>query len=499
MVPGEMESESQELRQLPVGESEFSEELTDEELAWREKTSQESRQKVDEYATANLSPLLLKFAIPAIVGMLCQGVQNIVNRIFVGRACGSLALAGVQIGFPVTTLFMALAMLIGMGSMTLISIRLGQNRRDDAERLLGQAALLLFAIPLLMCIPVLPVLDPVLRFIGASNAVLPYARDYFQVLLISMIFFSMSAGLNNIIRAQGAPNVAMGTQILASILNVAFNYAFVIVLGWGVRGAALGILLGNFFSLFWIFGFFAKKSSYIHVRLRYLRLFPHELRTVLTLGVAPFLIQCANCIQQFFMNARLGMYGGDPAIAALSVCMTLSTLLLLPLIGFSQGSMPIMGYNYGAGNFERIKGTLFRAIGFGSIFGLISWLAVMFGADFMAGLFITDEPEVAALAAHALHIFFCCLIFVPLGVCGGALFQSCGKVKASMFLSMARQVIFFIPLLFILPPFVGLDGCWLAAPLSDVLAAVVTGYFVFFGLRSIKIEMETKGVGDLVK
>lgn len=494
MAQGEMETES--LKE----EWENADDLALDEGGRREyeKKKKQSKQAVDEYATANLSPLLLKFAIPAIIGMLCQGVQNIVNRIFVGQACGSLALAGVQIGFPVTTLFMALSMLIGMGSMTLISIRLGQHRRDDAERLLGQAALLLFAVPLAVFLLVLPFLDPVLRFIGASEAVLPYARDYFQIMLIAMIFFSMSAGLNNIIRAQGAPNIAMLTQILASVLNVLFNYLFVLVFGWGVRGAALGILLGNFLSLFWIFGYFSRKSSYIHVRLRNLRIFPREMRTVLTLGVAPFLIQSANCIQQFIMNARLGLYGGDAAIAALSVVMSLSTLLLLPLVGFSQGSQPIMGYNYGAGNYERIKGTLYRAMAFGTVFGFISWLSVMFGAEFMAGLFISDEPEVEVLAAHALRCFFCCLPFIPVGVCGGALFQSCGKVKASMFLSLARQVVFFIPLLFILPPVIGLDGCWFAGAASDVCAFIITVYFVYFGLRSIKHEMATKGVGSLV-
>lgn len=462
-------------------------------------TKEERAQKqVDEYATAKLSPLLLRFAIPAIIGMLCNGIQNIVNRIFVGQACGSLALAGVQIGFPVTTLFMAMAMLIGMGSMTLISIRLGQQRREDAERILGQCTLLLAVIPLIILAFVMPNLDSVLRFIGASETVLPFAHDYFKVMMVGMVFFSLSVGLNNIIRAQGAPNIAMGTQILASGLNVVLNYFFVIRFGWGVEGAAFGILLGNFISLFWIFGYFNMKRSYIHVRFRNLRIFPHDLRAVLTLGIAPFLIQLANSLQQFIMNMRLTQYGGDAAMAALSICMSISTLVLLPMIGFAQGGQPILGYNYGAGNFSRMKGTLFRAMIFGTIFGVISWVCVELWTDAFVGFFISDEPEVEALAAHALRIFFAALPFIPVGVCSGMLFQATGKVVRSMVLSLSRQVIFFIPGLLILPLFFQLDGCWIAGPASDVAAFILSVIMVFFGLRSIKKEMDEKGVGNLV-
>lgn len=462
-------------------------------------TKEERAQKqVDEYANAKLSPLLMKFAVPAIIGMICGGIQNIVNRIFVGQACGSVALAGVQIGFPVTTLFMALAMLIGMGSMTLISIRLGQQRREDAERILGQCTMLLFAVPCVILLIVMPNLDKVLMFIGASESVLPYAHDYFQIMMVGMVFFSLSVGLNNIIRAQGAPNVAMGTQILASGLNIVLNYFFVLKFGWGVKGAACGILIGNLVSLVWIFGYFSMKRSYIHVRIRNLRIFPHELRAVMTLGIAPFLIQLANSLQQFITNMRLTEYGGDAAISALSICMSISTLMLFPMMGFAQGGQPIIGYNYGAGNFVRMKGTLFRAMAFATIFGIISFVCVELWAETFVSIFISGEPEVEALAARALRIFFVALPLIPVGVCGGMLFQATGKVVRSTVLSLSRQCIFFIPCLLILPLFYGLDGCWIAGPVSDAAAFILTVIMVYFGLRSIKKEMDEKGVGNLV-
>ena len=454
--------------------------------------------QVHEYETGKLGPLLLKFALPAIIGMLCGGIQSIVNRVFVGRACGSTALAGVQIGFPVSTLFMAFAMLVGMGSMTLVAIRLGQQRKDDAERVMGQATVLLFLIPIVIMAIVMPFLDPVLRFIGASETVLPYAHDYFQIFMVGMVFFTPSVGLNNIIRAQGAPNVAMGTQILASAINIVVNYFFVIRLGLGVQGAAMGIVIGNFLSLFWVFGYFMTKNSYLKVRPRYFRIYPHELRVVLSLGVAPFLIQLANSLQQFIMNMKITAYGGDMAVSALSIVMSLSSIAIMPILGFSQGGQPIMGYNYGAGNFDRLKGTLFRAMAYSTVFGVAMWVCVETWAPVFVSVFLTGEPEVEALAAHALRLFFVCMPFIPVGVCGGGLFQACGKPVRSALLSLSRQVIFFIPCLLILPSFFGLDGCWLAGAISDVCAFVMTIVFVFFGLRSIRKELDEKRVGNLV-
>ncbi|MBR2522499.1 MAG: hypothetical protein IKE61_05185, partial [Coriobacteriales bacterium] len=244
--------------------------------------------------------------------------------------------------------------------------------------------------------------------------------------------------------------------------------------------------------------YFAKKTSYLKVRARNLRVFPHELKVVLGLGLSPFLIQLAAALQQFIQNMMLTSYGGDAAISALSICGSLSTLLLFPMVGFTQGGSPIMGYNYGAGNYERIKGTLFRAMAFGTIFAIISWAAIMLWPEAMVGLFISNDPEVAALSAHALQVFLFGLPFIPVGMCGGALFQSTGKIFRSMFLSLIRQFIYYIPLMLVLPIWFGLDGCWLAAPASDVAAFIISIIVVYMGLKSIKREMETIGVGKLV-
>ncbi len=453
---------------------------------------------LNEFESGNLNILLLRFAIPATIGMLCGGLQNIVNRIFVGKAVGSLALAGVQIGFPVMTIFMALSMLIGMGSMSLIAIRMGQKRKDDAERVFGQAILLSFLVPLVACTIFQIFLDDILTLIGATPEVLPYAHDYFRVFLWAMVFFQPSASINNIIRAQGAPNVAMGTQVFACVVNIVLNYFFVIKFGWGVQGAAWGIVLGNLFSLFWIFGFFMRGNSYLHIHFKYFRIYPHILKTVCVLGVTPFLMQLANSAQQLIMNKSLVNLGGDVALSALSIVMSLGSVLLLPMIGFSQGGQPIMGYNYGAGNYERIRGTLIRAIICATILALIVYVLVLFKAEMFVGIFISGEPQVEELSAHAVRLYFLGTPFIGIGIVGASLFQACGKAVRATILSLSRQVLYFIPCLLILPMFCGLDGCWLAACVSDVLSGITVMIVCFFGLRSIKREMAEKGVGDLL-
>ena len=458
----------------------------------------EETKTVSEFETGNINTLILRFAIPAIIGMLCGGVQNIVNRIFVGKAVGSLALAGVQIGFPVMSIFMALSMLVGMGSMNLISIRMGQKRKEDAERAFGQAIMLSFLVPLVVCIFFQIFLDDILMLIGATEEVLPYAHDYFRVFLWGMVFFQPSASINNIIRAQGAPNIAMGTQMLACVMNIVLNYFFVWKFGWGVQGAAWGIVLGNFCSLFWIFGYFMRGNSYLKIQFRYFRIYPRVLKAVCVLGITPFLMQLANCVQQLIMNKSLVALGGDTALSALSIVMSLGSVLLLPMIGFSQGGQPIMGYNYGANNYERVRKTLLRSALYVTILAFAVYALTMFKAESLVSIFISGEPEVEELSAHAVRLYFLGTPFVGVGVVGASLFQACGKAVRATLLSLSRQVLYFIPCLLILPLFIGIDGCWLAACVSDVLSGITTMIVCWFGLRSIKREMAERGVGQLL-
>ncbi len=442
-------------------------------------------QNINEYGTASINKLLLRFSIPAIIGMICNAMQNIVNRIFVGNAVGSLALDAVTVCFPVMTLFMAVSIMVGVGGTTLTAIRLGQHRDEEAEELLGQATALLFLLPLIVLLATYWFIEPILAFLGADSAVMPYAKDYLSVLMFAMIFSCPSMGLNNFIRTEGRPIVAMNTQILASAFNVFFNYLFVIVMDWGVKGAALGILLGNLISLFWIFGFFASSRSYLKVRPRNLILKPSIVTKIAILGTAPFLMQGANFVQQLIMNRTLVAYGGNNALAAISIISALATLFIMPMIGLNQGAQPIIGYNYGAYLYPRVKKTIGLAMLYATAFALASFSAVMTCSSELVSVFVQNEPEVIALADHAIKIFFCCIPVIGIQMIGAGYFQATGKPLQSALLSLSRQVLAYIPLLLILPHYMGLNGAWIASPIADVVSSAVTTTCLVISLRRL--------------
>lgn len=450
----------------------------------------EKQNSPNEMGIKNEGKLLLSFAIPAIIGMLCSAMQNIVNRIFVGNAVGSLGIAGVMVCFPLMVVFMAVSMLIGIGATTLAAIRLGQKNREEAEQLLGQAISLLTVLPLLLCLIAWPFQEKILTLFGATSTIMPYAKDYMSVILIAIVFFCLSMGVNNFIRTEGKPQIAMGTQILAAVVNIIINYFFVIRFNWGVKGAASGILIGNIVSLFWIFGYFLGKKSYLKIRLKNLRLNFSLILKIFMLGIAPFLMQLANSVQQLVMNRTLSEYGGDNALAAVGIVSSLATLLVMPLIGFNQGAQPIIGYNYGAKKLERVKRTLKKGILYSTIFGVVSFVVVQTCSVPLASLFTADEPDVIELAAHALRVFF---LFLPLigyqMMCSGY-FQATGHPIYSAVLSLSRQVLVYIPLLCILPNFWGLEGAWRTAPISDGVSVIVTTIVTFFAMKRLNREIQ---------
>ncbi len=479
---------------------------------------------VNKFRDAKLGWLLFIFSVPAIIGMICNGLQNIVNRIFVGNEVGSDALAAVAIGFPVMIIFMAVAMLIGLGSCTLASIRLGQQNREDPEKLLGQATLLLFLAPLVVAIICNIFLEDVLIFLGASSKILPYAKDYLRIILFAMVFACPSMGLNNFIRLQGHPNTAMATQILAAILNIFFNYLFIVQFNWGIKGAAWGVLLGNFLSLFWIFYFLCGKRAYVRFNFNRVRFYLPLLRKITALGLPPFLMQMAASVQQLIMNRTLTFYGGDSALAVVSILTSVSTLMVIPVIGLNQGAQPIIGYNYGARLFDRVKGTVNRAAFFATLFTTLSFILICWQSEGMAKLF-TSDAEVIAMTAEALVIFFIILPLIGFMIVSTGYFQATGKPVQSAFLSLSRQVLVFIPLMLFLPKMqwgtpeasalgnwigrtfsflpsmgeqtLGLFGAWVTSPLSDFISFIFTVILMAYALKALR--KEEKDISNLDK
>lgn len=433
----------------------------------------------------SIGRLLWEFSMPAIIGMLVMGLYIITDRIFVGQGVGSIALAAVTVAQPIMTLMMAFGMLIGIGATALASIRLGERKIKEVEIIAGNAALLLIVLPSLIALIYYSFSDPILKLLGASQEVLPFARDYMHIYMLSAIPGALSPGLNNFIRAQGNPRFSMITQIIGAVVNIIFNYFFIFHFGLGIKGSALATLLAQTVSMVWVLAFFFQGKSTVKLRLKNLR--PHFslIIRILAIGFAPFAMQLATSVQQTILNQTLKVYGGDLALSAVGIVMSSALLFFMPIIGISQGAQPIIGFNYGAKLYHRVQETVKKAIFFATLFAVIGFIIIRLFATSIVGLFSAGEPALTQLAAHALVTFFTLLPIVGFQIIGANYFQAVGKPLQSTILSLSRQVLFFIPLLFILPRFWGIEGVWRTAPIADSLSVTLTGTVLFFELRKM--------------
>jgi putative MATE family efflux protein len=437
--------------------------------------------------SGSINQLLFNFSVPAIVGMLVNASYVIINRIFIGNAVngGKDAIAGITVTFPIMILFMAISMLVGVGATTLISLNLGQNKVKEAEEILGNALFLMFLLPFLLCAGMYMFIEPLMLMVGASEVTLPYAVKYMTILMPSLIIMSVSMGMNNIIRAEGSPVMAMSTQILGGAVNVGCNYLLVIVYPLGVQGAALGAVLGQICSVIWVMSYFLMPGrSLLRIRLKNLKLRPAVITSVCTVGLAPFLMQVTASIQQFILNIVLQQHGGDMALTAFGIVGSLSQILVMPLVGLSQGAQPIIGYNYGAHRMDRVREVLLKAVAWATVFATFSWIIIQTSSARLVSIFLANEPETSALAAHALRCFFAVLFVIGFQVICSGYFQAIGKPRQAAFLTLSRQILFFIPLLLILPRFTGLEGVWISPPIADAASSLITACFILIEMRN---------------
>ena len=430
--------------------------------------------------------LLIKFSIPAIVGMLVNALYNVVDRIFIGQGIGTLGIAGVTIGFPIMLLMMAFSVLIGIGANSLVSIKLGQNKKDEAEVIFGNAITLLVLTALVLTVVGLIFLDPLLRFLGSSEEILPYARDYMQVILIGGVFQSVSMGMNNFIRSEGNPRMAMYTMLIGAILNAILNPVFIFVIPLGMRGAALATIISQMVSAVWVFMYFLRGKSLFKIRRSNLMLKLSVVAPILALGTAPFAMQIAASVQNFIMNTSLVTYGGDIAISGMGIVNSIITLMIMPLFGINQGVQPIIGYNYGARKFDRVKEAYKLAVIFATGIVVIGWVVTRIFPEQLVYLFNNKDKELIAFGTMATRRFLMFLPVVGFQIISSNYFQAIGKPTHSALLGLSRQVLILIPALLILPRFFGLIGVLSAGPLADVISTVVTGIFIFVEMKKLK-------------
>lgn len=438
--------------------------------------------------TEPIPRLLLEFSIPVMTGMIVQAVYSIINRAFIGNVpeAATLGMAAITVGMPIMLVTMAFGMLIGFGGSAALSLYLGQKDQDRAERVLGNSFTLVVVIGLVVTVLGLVFLDPLLILLGATPEVLPYAREYNLIILIATIPMMIGFGLNNFIRAEGNPRTSMNYMVWSAVVNVAADALFILVFHWGVAGAALGTLVAQSFTAVLVLRYFFTKRSHVHFHFKSLKVDWSIVGRIAAIGSSSFFMQLGASLVQFVLNNQLMIHGGDTALAAWGIITTLLMFFFFFIFGLNGGSQPLIGYNYGAQNFLRVRTTAQWAILAATVIVVVSWALIELLASFFVGMFSGQDQALHAMATHGLQLAALMMPVLGFQIIGAGYFNSVGKPVHAMFLALSRQVLFLLPLAWLLPIFLGLDGIWWATPAADALAALVT--LVFFGREFAQLQ-----------
>lgn len=435
-------------------------------------------------AEEKVGKLLWKFSLPAIIGMLVNALYNVVDSIFVGRGVGEIGLTAVTISFPIMLILMAFGMLIGIGASTIISIRLGEQNKDRAEKTLGNALTLLIIIAVFLTGVSLLFLDPILIKLGATKDVLPHARAFARIILAGSIFMYLGFGLNNVIRAEGNPKIAMATMLISAILNTILNPIFIFGFKMGIAGSALATVIAQAVSAVWVLSYFLGKKSLLKIHYKNMRLELTIVKDIVKIGLSPFLMQIAASVVTVSFNINLLRYSGETAVAAMGIINRVLMLMIMPIFGISQGAQPIIGYNFGAKNFSRLTEALKKALLAATAVSTLAFIILELFATQIVSVFNKD-PNLVSIGTVGLRIVIIMLPIIGFQIVGANYFQAVGKAGYAILFSMSRQVIILIPLIFILPHFFNLVGIWYAGPIADFASSLLTGTFVFLELRKL--------------
>jgi len=433
-----------------------------------------------------ISVLLWRFSLPAIVGMVVNALYNVVDSIFVGRGVGEIGLAAVTIAFPIMIILMGFGMLVGVGASAVVSLRLGEHKQHEAEKILGNAFTLAAILSVSLSAGMLLFLDPILIALGAEAEVLPYARDFTRIILLGSIFMYIGFGLNSVVRAEGNPQMAMKTILISSGLNIALNPLFIFTFGLGISGSALATVVSQGVSAIWVLVYFLSTKSLLRLRIANLRLDKEIVSSIFKIGLSPFLMQIAASVVTVLFNFSLLKYGGELAVASIGIITRIAMLMLMPIFGLSQGLQPIIGYNYGAKNYHRVIKALKIAIYSATIFSIVGFLIVQI-FDTQIIMLFNDNPDLIEIGSHGMRIYLFMLPVIGFQIIGANYFQAVGKAGYAIILSMSRQVIILIPLVLLLPGILGLNGAWLASPIADLVAAILTGIFLMKEIKKLGI------------
>lgn len=428
--------------------------------------------------------LLIKFSLPAIVGMTVNSLYNVVDRIFIGNSpdLGMNGLAGITIAFPIMIIIMAVGILFGVGGATRFAIKLGEGDKEEAEKTLGSVFTMLIISSIVLTILGLIFLKPLVVLFGASEEVAPFAVEYLRMIILGSIFKIVSMGFNNIIRADGSPKIAMYTMLIGAITNIILDPIFIFGFRMGMFGAGLATIIAQSLSFIWVILYFAGKRSNNKLRLRYMKPDLDIVKRVVGLGIPDSTLQIANSVLNTVLNRSLLFYGGDLAVSVMGIINSVATLLLLPVVGLRQGLQPIISFNYGAKKYPRVKQALKLGLIIATCIVIVSYTITRVFPGQLVGFFNREE-EMISFGIEAMRAWFLLLPVVGIQIIGSSFFQAIGRFKIASFLTLTRQLILLIPAVIIFPRIWGLKGLIHAAPFADFFSFLLTSTWLFIWIK----------------
>lgn len=447
------------------------------------------------FRTKKISKLIWEYALPGIVGTVVTALYNVVDRIFIGQVEGAIAISGLAITFPVMALVSSLGMLVGSGAAARISISLGKRDHLTAEQILGSSLLLTVLLNAVFITLIYLLLEPILMAFGASSLTYPYARSYLEIVLLGNVFVSLCYNFNAMMRSSGYPTKAMTTMLIGAVLNVILSPLFLFVFNLGIRGVAWATVISMFIGMLFVMHHFTRRSSVIRLRWKNIRLNGPIILSIISIGLSPFSMQVAASGVALLMNTSLLRYGGDLAVGAYGIVNSILMLILMVVLGLNQGTQPIIGYNYGAGNYRRVRETLFYALKMATIFTTVGFLIGQFFPQLLTSAFTSDE-ELLEISGTGLRLAMLALPLVGFQIVSSNFFQSIGFATKSIVQSLSRQLIFLVPGILLLPRIWGLKGLWIAIPVSDTLSALLSLYLLVIQLRHLRQMELGKGINE---
>lgn len=450
--------------------------------------------KTKQLAELKIPRLMLNFFIPAFIGVFINALYNIVDRIFIGQGVGSLALSGVSTTFPVMLIVMGFGMLIGIGAGVLVSINLGKQDMNKAEQVLGSSFLLMLLVSVLIMVVGFSIKGPMLRSFGATAETIEYANDYLNIILAGTVFQVVGFSLNNIIRAEGNARIAMYSMIISAGTNMILNPVFIFGFGMGVKGSALATVISMILLTVWVLFHFRSSKSIVRLKAKNISFDTKILFEILAIGMAPFFMQIANSLVQGLLNTKLIALGGDLAAGAMGIVNSVQTLIVMTIVAINMASQPIISFNYGAKSYSRVKEAMWIAMISATVISILAFIGVESFPEAIVKLFNSTDPGLLAFGRDGLRLALLALPVVGFQVVAGNFFQSMGNAKIAIIQTLLRQVIILIPLLFILPQYIGLHGIWLSMPVSDSISAIIVVLFLVNQWKKLNklIEVQPK-------